>query len=271
MGADLGPGFAGSLAASAAVLAACMLILWAISLRIADMSIVDIFWGPGFGIVALVGFALSADTGVEARRLLVTALTVVWGARLGGYLWVRNHGKGEDPRYTAMFRERITRNLHWHTLFKVFLLQGLLIWLISMPVQVAEFLVRPAQLGLPAFLGVVLWVIGFGFEAIGDRQLKRFKADPANRGRVLDHGLWRYTRHPNYFGNACLWWGLWLIACDGWSGLWTGFAPLLMTHFLVNVTGKRLLESRLAQSRPAYAAYIARTSGFFPWPPKPSP
>ncbi len=268
MPVDIAPGFALNLAATASALLACVLVLWVISIRIADMSIIDIFWGPAFGVVALVGFALSADAGAGPRRVLVTVLTVAWAARLGGYLWWRNHGKGEDPRYTAAFRKRFAQGLHWHTLRKVFLLQGSLIWLISMPVQIAQFLARPASLGIPAFFGAALWLLGFLFEAVSDSQLARFKADPANRGQVMDRGLWRYTRHPNYFGNACLWWGLWLIACDSWLGLPTIFAPILMTHFLLNVTGKRLLERRLTRSRPEYADYVARTSGFFPWPPK---
>src|SRR4029453_8966213 len=112
------------------------------------------------------------------------------------------HGKGEDPRYTAAFRNRYPANLHWHTLTKVFLLQGFLVWLISAPVQLSQYLVRPPELGLPAYVGAALWIIGFGFEAIADWQLARFKANPANRGRILDSGLWRYSRHPNYFGNA---------------------------------------------------------------------
>jgi steroid 5-alpha reductase family enzyme len=267
--ADIAPGFGTNLAATAMVLLACVLILWAISIRIADMSIIDIFWGPGFGIVAGVGFLLSANAiGGGYRRILVTVLTVAWAARLGGYLWRRNHGKGEDPRYTAAFRNRIQRNLHWHTLTRVFLLQGALIWLISMPVQLAQYLVRPATFGIPGYLGLALWIIGFAFEAISDSQLASFKADPANRGSIMDRGLWRYTRHPNYFGNACLWWGLWLIACDNRIGVATVFAPVLMTHFLLNVTGKSLLERRMSRSRPGYADYVARTSGFFPWPPK---
>ena len=265
---DLAAGFGLNLAASAATILVCMLVLWAISIRITDMSIVDIFWGPGFGLVAIVSFLLSAGAGIEARRILVTVLTVAWAARLGGYLWMRNHGKGEDPRYTAAFRDRIKQNLQWHIFTRVFLLQGLLIWLIAMPVQVAEFLHSPARLGSPALLGTLLWVVGFLFEAVSDSQLATFKADPSNRGRVMDRGLWRYTRHPNYFGNACLWWGLWLIACDSWIGLITVFAPLLMTHFLLNVTGKSLLERRMRRSRPEYADYVARTSGFFPWPPR---
>jgi len=266
MHAGLAPGFALNLAASAAVLAACVLILWVISIRIADISIIDIFWGPGFGIVALVGFVLSVSAG--PRRGLVTLLTVAWSARLGAYLWRRNHGKGEDPRYTSAFRKRYPHNLHWHTLRKVFLLQGALIWLISIPVQFAQYIARPAQLGIASLLGSLLWMTGFLFEAVSDYQLARFKSDPANRGQVMDRGLWRYTRHPNYFGNACLWWGLWLIACDNRLGLATVFAPILMTHFLLNVTGKRLLERRLTRSRPEYADYVARTSGFIPSPPK---
>ena len=264
----VGQGFGYNCAVTAAVLAGCMLTLWLISIRIRDMSIVDIFWGPGFGVVALVTFFLSDGIGVASRRLLLTVLTVTWAARLGAYLFWRNHGKGEDPRYTAAYRARFTRNLHVHTLLKVFLLQGALIWLISMPVQLGEYLVRPEQLGVPAYVGTLLWLIGFLFEAVSDGQLARFKRDPANRGRVLDTGLWRYTRHPNYFGNACLWWGLFLIACDHWNGLVTVFAPLVMTHFLLNVTGKKLLEKRMSRSRPEYAAYVAKTSGFFPLPPR---
>jgi steroid 5-alpha reductase family enzyme len=265
---DLAPGFWFNCAMSAAAIGLCMLLLWLASIRLRDISIVDIFWGPGFGIVAVLTYALSSGAGVPARRLLTTLLTLLWALRLGGYLFYRNHGKGEDPRYTAAFRNRFKSNLHLQTLFRVFLLQGLLIWLISMPVQVAQYLVRPDHLGPPALAGTALWMIGFLFESISDWQLTRFKSNQSNRGRIMDQGLWRYTRHPNYFGNACLWWGLFLIACDSWLGAITVFAPLLMTYFLLNVTGKRLLEKRMTSARPEYAAYVARTSGFFPWPPK---
>lgn len=270
MFADLGPAFGTGLAATALALLACVVLLWLLSIRLRDISIIDIFWGPGFGVVAVVGYLIAVDagSGAEPRRLLVTILTVVWALRLGAYLWWRNAGKGEDPRYTAAYRNRIARNLHLHTLVRVFLLQGGLIWLISIPVQVAQHLVVPSELGIAAFAGCALWLIGFLFEAIGDWQLARFRADAANRGKLLQSGLWAWTRHPNYFGNACLWWGLWLIACDHWVGLATVFSPLLMTHFLLNVTGKRLLEKRMARSRPDYAEYAARTSGFFPRPPR---
>lgn len=270
MSADLGPAFGTSVAATAVALLACVLALWLLSIRLRDVSIIDIFWGPGFGVVAIVGYLLAVDagSGVDPRRLLVTILTVLWSLRLGAYLWWRNTGKGEDPRYTAAYRNRIKENLHLHTLVRVFLLQGTLIWLISMPVQVAQHLTAPATLGVAAIAGCVLWLVGFLFEAVGDWQLARFKADPANRGRILQTGLWAWTRHPNYFGNACLWWGLWLIACDHWVGVATVFAPLLMTYFLLNVTGKKLLEKRMARSRPDFAEYAARTSGFFPRPPR---
>lgn len=268
--ADLSPGFGTNLAATAGALLACVLVLWLASIRLRDVSIIDIFWGPGFGIVAVVGYllALDAGAGAEPRRLLVTTLTVLWSVRLGAYLWWRNAGKGEDPRYTAAYRNRMSENLHLHTLVRVFLLQGTLIWLISMPVQVAQYLVAPPALGPAAIAGCALWAIGFLFEAIGDWQLARFRADPANRGKILQTGLWAWTRHPNYFGNACLWWGLWLVACDHWIGLLTVFSPLLMTHFLLNVTGKRLLEKRMGRNRPGFADYVARTSGFFPLPPR---
>lgn len=265
---ELAPGLGQNLWVTAVVLLACVVSLWLLSIRLRDASIIDIFWGPAFGVVALVGYALADGHGVEMRRTLVTVLTVVWAARLGIYLYWRNHGKGEDPRYTAAFRNRYPANLHWHTLTKVFLLQGFLVWLISIPVQLAQYLVQPPVLGPMAIVGAGLWTIGFLFEAVADWQLARFKADPANRGRLLDDGLWRYSRHPNYFGNACLWWGLWLIACDHPIGFATVFAPILMTHFLLNVTGKKLLEKRMSRARPDYADYVARTSGFFPWFPR---
>ncbi len=264
----LAPGLAANLGITLAVILGCVVALWLLSIALKDMSIIDLFWGPAFGVIALVGYALSDGHGVDERRTLVTVLTTLWAARLGIYLYWRNHGKGEDPRYTAAFRDRYKTNLHVHTLTKVFLLQGVLAWLISLPVQLAQYLVTPPALGPAAWLGTLLFAIGFLFEAVSDWQLARFKGDPANKGRVMDRGLWRYSRHPNYFGNACLWWGLWLIACDHWSGLLLAFSPLLMTHFLLNVTGKKLLEKRMSRARPEYADYVARTPGFFPWFPR---
>ncbi len=252
-------------AITAGVVFVSVVLLWLLSMRLRDVSIVDIFWGPGFGMIALVTYAL-AD-GFPARRKLLTTLTVIWALRLGGYLFWRNVGKGEDARYTAL-RGRVPGNFDLFALRKVFLLQGALMWLISMPVQVGQYLREPAALGLFAGAGTALWVIGLFFEAVGDWQLARFKADPANAGKVMDHGLWRYTRHPNYFGDACVWWGIFLVACDHWLGALTILAPVLFTYLLLQVTGQKLLESRLRQSKPEYQAYTERTSGFFPWPPR---
>jgi steroid 5-alpha reductase family enzyme len=163
---ELAPGLGQNLWVTAIVLLGCVVSLWLLSIRLRDASIIDIFWGPAFGVVAVVGYLLGRNQGIEARQALVTVLTVAWAARLGIYLYWRNHGKGEDPRYTSAFRNRYTTNLHWHTLTKVFLLQGLLVWLISIPVQLAQYLVQPPGLGPMALLGAVLWTIGFLFEAI---------------------------------------------------------------------------------------------------------
>lgn len=252
------------LAVSAGVLLACMLALWLLSIPLKDASIVDIFWGPGFALAAWTSFALAG--GAPARRWLVAALTTVWALRLGAYLFWRKRGEGEDPRYTALIDHLGPERRHWTTFTRVFLLQGALMWVVALPVMAAMVWREP--LGVFAWLGAALWLAGFAFEAVGDWQMARFKADPANGGKVMDKGLWRYTRHPNYFGDACLWFGFWLIACDHPFGFALVVSPLLMTYFLVRVTGKALLERRLKRKNPAYAAYIARTSGFFPLPPR---
>ncbi len=250
------------------VILVCFFVLWLLSIPLKNASIVDIFWGPGFGVIAVVAWFL-AD-GAPARQNLLTALTVIWAARLGLYLAWRNIGHGEDPRYRRM-REKAEAaggNFATASLFKVFLLQGVLMWLISTPVQVGQVYDEPAGLGLVAAIGAVLWLIGFLFEAVGDWQLARFKADPANEGEVMDRGLWRYTRHPNYFGNACLWWGLFVIACENPVGLWTIYAPVAMTFLLLKVSGVSLLERSLKKTKPKYEEYVRRTSAFFPLPPK---
>ena len=255
-------------ATNLALIMACMLLLWLLSLRIANASIVDVFWGPGFAIVAFATLLLV--DGFAPRQWLLTAMTVAWGLRLGAYLALRNLGHGEDPRY-ASWRRRIESgggSFARHSLPWVFGLQGLLIIVVSLPVQVGQLAAEPARLGPLAWTGLALWTLGFLFESVGDLQLRRFKADPANRGRVLDTGLWRYTRHPNYFGNACLWWGIWLAACDAPSAAWTAVGPVVMTFFLLRVSGVTLLESSLRQSKPGYAEYVRRTSAFLPRPPR---
>lgn len=253
--------------AAAAAIFAAMLLLWLVSIPMKDASIVDIFWGPGFALAAWVAFALAG--GAPGRKWLIVALTTAWALRLGLYLLWRKRGHGEDPRYTALINHLGAEKRHRITLTRVFLLQGVIMWIVALPVMAAPVWREP--LGAFAWAGVGVWLIGFLFEAVGDWQMARFKADPANAGKVMDRGLWRYTRHPNYFGDACVWFGLWLIACDHPLGFALVISPLLMTYFLVRVTGKALLERRLKRAKPEYAAYIARTSGFFPLPPKSTP
>ena len=190
-----------------AVIFAAMLALWALSVALGDASIVDIWWGPGFALLAVAATLLS-----ERGHLLVTGMVVLWGLRLGGYLLWRNAGHGEDPRYTAL-RSWVEgdRAFYWLSLKKVFLLQGVVIWLASLPVQAGMVFSEPTALGWPARAGIALWTLGFLFETVADQQLTRFRADPGNRGKVLNTGLWRYSRHPNYFGELCVWWGLFLV------------------------------------------------------------
>ncbi len=245
-----------------------MTALWLVSVAATDASLVDIFWGPGFGLAALTYFALSE--GWAGRKLLSLALTLVWGLRLGLHLYRRNRGKGEDDRYRRFRQHYGPERYGWVSFFQVFLLQGALMWLISAPLLVAQLSPTPSAFTLFDALGSLMWLIGFAFETIGDWQLAQFKANPANYGKVLKAGLWRYTRHPNCFGDACIWWGLWLIACSSPWGWITVFAPALMTFLLVRVSGVALLEQNLAQ-RPGYREYIESTSTFFPWPPKRRP
>jgi steroid 5-alpha reductase family enzyme len=260
-------GFFLDIAVTAVVVLVCMLALWRVALRINDVSIVDIFWGLGFVIISAITLALG-DAPI-ARRLLVGGLASVWGLRLGGYLYWRNQKQGEDPRYTALRGHIPPERFARHVLVNVFLFQGLVMWLVSMPVQVGGNLTDGDVFGQPqVWLGILVWAIGLTFEAVGDAQLARFKADPANAGQVMDRGLWRYTRHPNYFGDACVWWGIWLTVAINADGLWAVLAPIGMTYALLRVTGKKVLEARLHKTRPGYAEYVARTSGFIPLPPK---
>ncbi|MFJ3174182.1 DUF1295 domain-containing protein [Streptomyces roseus] len=245
-----------------------MLAFFAISFRVGVHRIVDIAWGVAFAAVALVTLPLSAGYGDDLRRFLVVAATCVWGLRLALHIARRARGHGEDPRYAKMLA-RAPGSPAWYALRKVYLLQGALVWIVSLPVQAAAYLPE----GPDAFLvvGLVLWAAGLGFEAVGDHQLARFKSDPANRGRIMDRGLWAWTRHPNYFGDFLVWWGLYLTACATWqTAALTLVSPLAMTGLLVWGSGKRLLEAHMAD-RPGYAEYKARTSGFLPRPPRATP
>ncbi|MEU8076043.1 DUF1295 domain-containing protein [Catellatospora citrea] len=253
-----------NLAAGVGVALAVVLAAFGFGVVLGRHRGVDVAWGLGFAAVALTSYLLSAGTGDPARRAVVTALTVVWGVRLAAHIAWRGWGHGEDRRYERLLA-RASGNRHLYALRMVYLLQGMLIWFVCLPVQVTQYSTAPADGWLVA--GVAVWLVGFGFETVGDAQLLRFTRDPANTGRVLDTGLWRYTRHPNYFGDACVWWGLYLVAAgSGWAGAATIASPLLMTWFLAAKTGKPLLEADLLRRRPGYADYVERTSGFIPLP-----
>ena len=242
--------------------AGAMTILWLVSLKLRDASIADPFWAPGFLLASTTYLVLAPERSL--RGWLVTALVGIWAARLGSHLLRRNLRSGEDPRYQAMRADHGDR-FPWISLFTVFWLQGVLMWLVSAPLFAAAISTTPV--GWLDVAGGLLMLTGIVLEAMADAQLERFKAHPDNRGKVLDSGLWRYSRHPNYFGNAVMWWGAWLAAAGG-GGAWTIFGPLLMTFLLLKVSGVTLLERDIEERRPAYADYVRRTSAFVPWPPK---
>jgi len=241
-------------------LLAFAVFFWLISLVRNDVSIVDSLWSLMFLLAAGI-YAVVIDSG-GPRYALVLALTVLWALRLSGYITWRNHGQPEDHRYQEIRRNN-QPGFAYKSLYIVFMLQGLLAWIICLPLLVA--ISSEAELGFLDYAGVLLWVLGMFFEAVGDLQLARFKREPSNKGRVLEHGLWRYTRHPNYFGNCTLWWGFYLIALSA-GGWWTIVSPLLMTFLLLKVSGVALLEKDISERRPAYREYIGRTNAFFPGP-----
>jgi steroid 5-alpha reductase family enzyme len=257
--------FAGGLGWSATAAFGVMLATFAVALRKGVHRVVDSAWGIGFAAVALVTCAVSAGSGDTGRRVLVTVLTAAWGLRLAVHIARRGRGHGEDPRYERLLA-KAPGSRTWYALRTVYCLQGALVWLVSLPVQAASY--APGPLGVLAWAGTAVWAVGLCFEAVGDAQLTRFKADPGHRGRIMDRGLWAWTRHPNYFGDFLVWWGLYLVACDARvPGAAAGaVSPLVMTFLLTRGSGKALLERHMA-GRPGYAEYAARTSGFFPWPP----
>ncbi|WP_030982723.1 DUF1295 domain-containing protein [Streptomyces sp. NRRL S-1813] len=260
--------FAVNLAGAAGAAFAVMLITFAVARAKGVHRLVDIAWGAAFTAVALTTCALSAGYGDDGRRILVMAATAVWGLRLSVHIARRGRGHGEDPRYARMLA-KAPGSRDAYALRTVYLLQGGLVWLISLPVQVAQYVAVP--LGASAVVGGLLWATGCVFESVGDLQLARFKADPANRGRVMDRGLWGWTRHPNYFGDFLVWWGLFVLTCGTLqSAAVAVVSPLVMSYLLIYGSGKRLLENHLAD-RPGYAAYTARTSGFLPLPPRRRP
>ncbi len=258
-----------ALTTAASVIAAIMLLTWLLSLALKNAAIVDVVWGLGFVCVAwAVRLQVEGD---EARQNLLVALTTVWGLRLAIHLLGRNHisaatSHGEDYRYRAM-RKRWGPRFPLISLVTVFLVQGVLMFLVSLPVQLGQTSETPS-LGPLAWIGGALWLVGLFFEVVGDAQLTRFRRDPASAGVVMDKGLWRYTRHPNYFGDACVWWGLALVAAETTVGRWGLIGALVMTVLLRRVSGVTLLEKSLSKRRQGYDEYVARTSPFLPRPPK---
>ncbi|MEO1248008.1 MAG: DUF1295 domain-containing protein [Pseudomonadota bacterium] len=241
---------------------------WAVSVFARDVSFVDSLWSPFFLLAAVV-YAASLGTveDIGSRGLLVLILVAVWSLRLSIYITARNWGEGEDYRYRKI-RADNDPGFWFKSLYIVFLLQGLLAWIIS--VALLPAVTGGGALNALDYLALALWLVGFLFESVGDYQLSRFKAQPGNEGKVMDRGLWRYTRHPNYFGDFCVWWSFYLfaLAAGAW---WSVVAPLLMSFLLLKVSGVSMLEKTITDRRPKYADYIARTNAFFPGPPKSLP
>jgi len=251
--------------AAAIAIVALMIVVWVISVVIKNASIVDIVWGLGFVVVAWV-VRLTTDQGDDGRQWLLVAMTTVWGLRLAVYLFLRNHGNGEDYRYRAM-RKHYGERFGLISLYSVFGLQGALMFVVSLPVQLGQADDTPG-IGVVAILGVVLWLIGMFFEAVGDWQLARFKRNPDSAGKVMSTGLWRYTRHPNYFGDACVWWGIGLVAAETGAGAWGLLGSAVMTFLLRRVSGVTMLEKTIGRRRAGYDEYIRTTSPFIPRPPR---
>lgn len=253
---------------SALAAGALFFLVWLLSLALRDASVVDLIWGAGFGFLAWVAWLQAPDA--EPARLLLPILSSVWGLRLSLYLTYRNWGEGEDPRYVAI-RER-NQPFWLKSLWIVFGLQAALQWLISLPLQSVQrgpLAQEPWSLAALS-VGGLLFAAGLLCESVADFQLARFKSNPANAGKVLDRGLWRYTRHPNYFGDFLVWWGLFTLAIGQGAPLWTVVSPLVMSGLLLKVSGVPLLESRMRETRPGYADYVERTPAFFPGRPKPA-
>ena len=242
-----------------------MSVLWIISIPLKNVSIVDLFWGFGFVVAGFIYF-LKAD-GFDIRKILLVTMVSIWGLRLSIYLAWRNIGRGEDYRYQKFRKEYGEHRYWWISFFQTFLLQGILMWLISAPLLGAQYYKGDNALHMLDYLGVFIWLVGFIFEAGGDIQLARFKANPANKGKVMNRGFWHYTRHPNYFGDAAVWCGYALVCISAGSYL-PVLGAILMVAFIIKVSGVALLEKTLKVTKPEYKDYIEKTSAFIPWFPK---
>jgi steroid 5-alpha reductase family enzyme len=247
--------------------AAVLAVTFIVGRIVGKHSVIDTAWGLLFVAVAVVSFICSGGTADHVRRWLLLLMPLLWGLRLAWHIGRRTVGRPEDPRYERLLA-KAKGNPNWYAIRSVYLLQGLLALLISAPIIVGAYVSGPVNaLG---WVGAGVWLIGVFFEAVGDHQMETFRHDPANKGKVIDVGLWRYTRHPNYFGDACVWWGIFLVAAQRWPGVLTILAPIGMTLLLTKGSGARILEAHMS-SRPGWAEYAARTSGFIPLPPRTKP
>jgi len=235
---------------------------WVLSLALKNAAIADSLWGLGFVLVAWLTF-FQAD-GYLMRRLILAVIVTVWGARLFIHITARNFGKGEDPRYAA-WRSQYGDRFRLVSLYRVFLAQALFLWVIALSLQYGQIAEAPARLTWLDGAGLLLWTAGFSIEALADRQLRSFLNDPANKGRIMDRGLWRYSRHPNYFGESLVWWGIFVIVLSTPWGFLTIVSPLLITYTLLRLTGVTLMEQTEFSGNPEYQAYVRRTSAFVPW------
>lgn len=255
-----------------AVLMGALMLLWQLAVAIKDVSFIDVVWAYGMvGLALFSAWRVGAPGDLSATGLLLAGLTSLWGLRLGTHLLLRWRRLGRDPRYDRILGGAMEKN-GWSFAFAalviVFLLQGPLLWFVSLPAQVGIFASAGQDIAPLAWAGAALALTGIAFETIGDAQLEAFRKNPDNKGQVMDKGLWRYTRHPNYFGDACAWWGIWLVSATTGAGLWAIASPILLTWMLNKWSGAPILEKGLKKTRPGYADYVARTSGFVPWPPK---
>ncbi|MDD4748194.1 MAG: DUF1295 domain-containing protein [Salinivirgaceae bacterium] len=248
---------------AALVILVLVTTLWLLSVLITNASIVDLFWG--FGFVVINAFYVFMSGALTPKNILLLVLVTLWGLRLTIYLSWRNIGKGEDFRYQQFRKDYGPKRYWWFSFFQTFLLQGVLMMIVSLPLLGAN--TRSGEITMLDYFGIAIWIIGFVFEAGGDFQLSRFKKNPKNKGKVLNTGFWKYTRHPNYFGDSAVWWayGLFSIAAGGY---WLAIGSVIMTLLIIKVSGVRLLEKTLNTTKPQYRDYIEKTSSFFPWFPK---
>ena len=241
-----------------------MSTLWVVSVILKNVSIVDMFWGMGFVMVNTFYFF---NTETTPAKLILLILVAVWGLRLSFYLAWRNIGKPEDFRYQEFRKKYGEKNYWWISFFQTFLLQGILMGIISLPLLGVNMYATSKNLNFLDYLGILVWASGFIFEAVGDNQLARFKKDTKNKGKVLDTGFWHYTRHPNYFGDSAVWWGFGIL-CLSAGSYWLVAGSVIMTLLIIKVSGVALLEKSMKDQKPEYIAYIQKTNSFIPWFPK---